>query len=177
MITVALSAKIELLLIKGEIPMRFISVAFVSFILASTVPSLASETVKEPVPVKTLAVCSALPNCVSSLATNRAHRLPPFRFTGPVEAAQERLIRVIRQIPRSEIVKEEPGYLVVIFRSKILGLVDEAEFAFDEKEGDINIHSEARIGFYDFGANRSRLEEIRESFLENEEIKSASRGR
>jgi uncharacterized protein (DUF1499 family) len=48
-------------------------------------------------------------------------------------------------MPRSEIVKEEPGYLVVIFRSKVFGSVDQAEFAFDEKEGDINIHSEARI--------------------------------
>jgi uncharacterized protein (DUF1499 family) len=74
-------------------------------------------------------------------------------------------------------VKEEPGYLVVIFRSKVLGLVDEAEFAFDEKEGDINIHSEARIGFYDFGVNRARLEKIRDSFLGNEEIKAASQGR
>ena len=157
--------------------MRFIWVASVSFILASIVPSLATETVKEPLPVKALAVCSALPNCVSSLATNRAHRIPPFRFNGPVEAAQERLIRVIRQIPRSEIVKEEPGYLVVIFRSKVLGLVDEAEFAFDEKEGDINIHSETRSGFYDFGVNRLRLEKIRNSFLENEEIKAASQGR
>jgi uncharacterized protein (DUF1499 family) len=157
--------------------MRFILVASVSFILASTVTSLATETVKEPLPVKTFTVCSALPNCISSLATNRAHRIPPFRFTGPVEATQERLIRIIRQIPRSEIVKEEPGYLVVRFRSKDLGLVDEAEFAFDEKEGDINIHSEARSGFYDFGVNRSRLEKIRDSFLENEEIKAASRGR
>ena len=157
--------------------MRFISVAFVSFILASTVPSLATETVKEPLTVKALTVCSALPNCVSSLATNRAHRIPPFRFNSPVEAAQERLMRVIRQIPRSAIVKEEPGYLVVIFRSKVFGSVDEAEFAFDEKEGDINIHSEVRRGFYDFGVNRSRFEKIREYFLENEEIKAASRGR
>ena len=80
-------------------------------------------------------------------------------------------------MPGSEIVKEEPGYLVAIFRSKVFGFVDEAEFAFDEKDGDINIHSEARSGFYDFGVNRLRLEKIRESFLENEEIKAASRGR
>ena len=156
--------------------MRFISVAFVSFILASTVPSLATETVKEPLPVKALAVCSALPNCVSSQATNRAHRMPPIGFTGPLEAAQERLLRVIRQIPQSEIVKDEPGYLAVIFHSKVFGFVDETEFAFDEKDGEINFYSVARSGFYDFGVNRSRLEKIRDSFLENEEIKAASRG-
>jgi len=157
--------------------MRFIYVAFIGLIIASAVPSLATETVKEPHPVKALAVCSLLPNCVSSLATNRAHRLPPFRFTGPVEAAQERLQRVIRLMPRSVIVKDEPGYLAVIFRSKVFGFVDEAEFAFDEKNGDIDMHSVARSGFYDMGVNRSRLEEIRKSFLETEEIKAASRGR
>ena len=73
--------------------------------------------------------------------------------------------------------KDEPGYLAVIFRSKVFGFVDEAEFAFDEKDGDINIRSEARIGLYDFGVNRSRLEKIREYFLENEEIKAAARVR
>jgi uncharacterized protein (DUF1499 family) len=80
-------------------------------------------------------------------------------------------------MPRSKVVKEEPGYLAVIFRSKVFGFVDEAEFAFDEKDGEINFYSEARSGFYDFGVNRSRLEKIRESFLETEEIKAASRGR
>lgn len=157
--------------------MRFIFVTFVGIVLAATVASLATEAVKEPHLVNALAICSLLPNCVSSLATNRAHRLPAFRFTGSVEVAQERLIRVIRLIPRSVIVKDEPGYLAVIFHSKVFGFVDEAEFAFDEKNGDIDIHSEARSGFYDFGVNRSRLEEIRKSFLESEEIKAASRGR
>jgi len=146
--------------------MRFMLVPFVSFVLASTGPSLATETVKEPLPVKALPVCSSHPNCVSSLATDKAHRMPPFRFTGPVEAAHERLLGIIRLMPRSEIVKDEPGYLAVIFRSKVFGFVDEAEFAFDEKSGEINFHSGARSGYYDFGVNRSRIERIRESFME-----------
>ena len=148
--------------------MRFISAAFVSLILAFAIASLATETVKEPLPVKALAVCSSRPNCVSSLGTDKAHRMPPFSFTGPVEAAQERLLRVIRLMPRSEIVKAEPGYLAAIFRSKIFGFVDEAEFVFDEKGGEINFRSGARTGYYDFGVNRSRLEKIRESFTESE---------
>ena len=117
--------------------------------------------------MKALAVCPSRPNCVSSLATDKSHRMPPIGFSGPVEAAQERLIGVIRLIPRSEIVKDEPGYLTVTFRSKHFGFVDEAEFAFDEKSGEINFRSGARTGYYDFGVNRSRLEEIRESFLES----------
>jgi len=160
--------------------MRFIYVALVSFILASSEPSFATESVKEPLPVKTVASCSSLPNCVSSRARNRAHRMPPIGFTGPVEAAQARLVRAIRRMPRSEIVKDEPGYVVVIFRSKLFGFIDEAEFAFDEKgrevnSPEINFHSGTRNGYYDFGVNRSRIEKIREAFLENEEIKAASR--
>jgi len=149
--------------------MRLLSVAFISFILAAAVPSLATETVKEALPVKALALCPSRPNCVSSLATDKSHHMPPVSFTGPVEAAQERLIRVIRLIPRGEIVKDEPGYLAVIFRSKIFGFVDEAEFAFDEKGGEINFRSGARSGYYDFGVNRARLEKIRESFMEGRE--------
>jgi uncharacterized protein (DUF1499 family) len=116
--------------------------------------------------MKALAVCPSRPNCVSSMAADKSHRMSPIGFTGPVEEAQERLLRIIRQIPRSEIVKDEPGYLAVIFRSKVFGFVDEAEFAFDEKSGEINFYSGARSGYYDFGVNRSRLENIRESFLE-----------
>ena len=149
--------------------MRLLSVAFISFILAAAVPSLATETVKEALPVKALALCPSRPNCVSSLAADKSHHMPPVSFTGPVEAAQERLIRVIRLIPRGEIVKDEPGYLAVIFRSKIFGFVDEAEFAFDEKGGEINFRSGARSGYYDFGVNRARLEKIRESFMEGRE--------
>jgi uncharacterized protein (DUF1499 family) len=103
--------------------------------------------------------------------------MPPFHFTGPVKAAQGRLIRIIRQIPRSEIVKDEPGYLAVIFSSKVFGFVDEAEFAFDEKGGEINFHSGARCGYYDFGVNRSRLEKIRKSLMEPKWIKWSFRGR
>ena len=157
--------------------MRIISVAFVSIILASTIPSLATETEKETLPVKALTICSSHPNCVSSLGTDKAHRVPPFRFTGPVEAAHERLLRIIRQMPRTEIVKDEPGYLAVFFSSKVFGFVDEAEFAFDEKNGEINFYSGARNGYYDFGVNRSRLEEIRRSFIELKGIKWSSRGR
>jgi uncharacterized protein (DUF1499 family) len=116
--------------------------------------------------MKALPVCPSRPNCVSSLATDKAHRMPPFRFTGTVEVAQERLKQVIRLMPRSEIVKDEPGYLVAIFRSKVFGFVDETEFVFDEKGGEINFHSGAHTGCYDFGVNRSRLEKIRESFME-----------
>jgi uncharacterized protein (DUF1499 family) len=133
----------------GRRTMRIISVAFVSIILASIVPSLATETVKEPLPVKALTVCSSHPNCVSSLGTDKKHRMPPISFSGPVEAAQERLMRVILQMPRAEIVKDEPGYLAVFFSSKIFGFVDEAEFAFDEKSGEINFRSGARTGYYD----------------------------
>jgi len=146
--------------------MRFISVALVGFILSSVVPCLATESVKETLPMNTLAICSSRPNCVSSLATDKAHRMPPLSFIGPAVAAQERLLRIIRQMPRSEVVKDEPGYLAVTFSSKVFGFVDEAEFAFDEKGGEINFRSGARTGYYDFGVNRSRLEKIRESFME-----------
>ena len=145
--------------------MRFIYVALVCVILASAAPSLATETVKEPLAVKALALCPSRPNCVSSLAADKARRMPPIAFTGPVAAAQERLLRVIRLIPRSEIVKDEPGYLAVIFLSRFFGFIDEAEFAFDLKGGVINFRSGARSGYYDFGVNRARLEKIRESFM------------
>jgi uncharacterized protein (DUF1499 family) len=71
--------------------------------------------------------------------------------------------------------KDEPGYLAVIFSSKVFGFIDEGEFAFDENSGEINFFSVARSGYYDFGVNRSRIEKIRKSHG-TEEIKGSLRG-
>jgi uncharacterized protein (DUF1499 family) len=146
--------------------MRFSYILFVTFLLILNVNFCVAATGRETVPVNTNFACSARPNCISSTATDVDHRIPPIRFTGPVNAAQELLRRVIQSMPRSEIVKDEPGQLAVIFRSKVFGFVDEAKYVFDEERGVIDFRSRARSGYYDFGVNRSRMEEIRKSFVE-----------
>jgi uncharacterized protein (DUF1499 family) len=118
--------------------------------------------------MKTLRPCPSSPNCVASQSSDPQHRMDPIPFSGPRETAQARLWKILQAMPRSEITKEEPGYLAVSFRSRIFGFVDESEFAFDEKSGLVHFRSGARTGYYDFGVNRSRMRRISEAFKADE---------
>jgi len=70
----------------------------------------------------------------------------------------------VRSLPRSTIVRSEPGYFSAEFRSLIFRFVDEAEFSFDESAKLIHFRCGARTGYSDFGVNRSRLETIAAKF-------------
>jgi uncharacterized protein (DUF1499 family) len=43
----------------------------------------------------------------------------------------------------------------------LFGFVDDMEFRMDEAAGRIDVRSASRTGYYDFGVNRRRVEEIR----------------
>jgi len=118
--------------------------------------------------MKTLRPCPSSPNCIASQSGDPQHSMDPIPFTGPREMAQARLRKVLQAMPRSEITKEEPGYIAVSFRSRMFGFVDESEFSFDEKSGLVHFRSGARTGYYDFGVNRSRMRQIIEAFKADE---------
>ena len=49
------------------------------------------------------------------------------------------------------------------FRS-LLGFVDDVEFQLDRENRAIHMRSAARVGYWDFGVNRRRLEGIKKRF-------------
>ena len=114
--------------------------------------------------MKTLRSCPSSPNCVSSQADDKEHRMEPMSYTGSMKDAQEKLKKVITDMPRSQIMIDEPGYMNIYFRSRIFGFVDEVEFSFDEQTSRINFRSAAHSGYYDFGVNRSRMHSIAAAF-------------
>ena len=50
------------------------------------------------------------------------------------------------------------GYVKAVFTSRIFRFKDDVEFLFDDREKILNFNS--RIGYYDFGVNRNRRENI-----------------
>jgi uncharacterized protein (DUF1499 family) len=115
-------------------------------------------------PDETLTPCPRSPNCVSTRSRDPRRALPPIPFAGSVEAAQERLREIVRRMPRAEVSEDRPGYLAVSFRSRVFSFVDDAEFVLDGERREVHFRSGARIGFYDFGVNRSRMERISRAF-------------
>jgi uncharacterized protein (DUF1499 family) len=64
---------------------------------------------------------------------------------------------------RTALVRETPDYLHVEFRT-FLGFVDDGEFYIDETQKIIHLRSASRVGYWDLGANRRRMESIRTEF-------------
>ena len=111
-----------------------------------------------------LTACPHSPNCVSSQATDTAHRIAPLAFTEAPESAFARLKQTLVRRGDSTIVEERPGYLRVEFRTVLF--VDDGEFLLDGEQRLIHVRSASRLGYSDLGKNRSRLEELRRQWGE-----------
>ena len=111
-----------------------------------------------------LAPCPASPNCVSSEAQDADHQVAPLSFTVPAVDAWRILKEQVAKLPRTVIVSEKPGYLHAQCKSAILGFVDDLEFYLRPAQGVIAVRFAARTGYFDFGVNRQRVEELRAAF-------------
>jgi len=101
---------------------------------------------------------------VSSLHPRRRPLVDPLPFSGPAEAARERLLAALRSFPRTRIVAAEGPAVRAECRSRFFGFVDELDFRIDETAGVIHVRSGCRFGFGDLGANRRRIARLRRAF-------------
>jgi len=107
--------------------------------------------------------CPDTPNCVSTQATD-AHAIPPIRYRSAQPEAMQRLLAVLRAVPRTTIVQSGADSIRVEFHTRIFRFVDDAQFLFDDKTKTIHFRSASRVGHSDLGVNRRRMEEIRRAF-------------
>lgn len=111
--------------------------------------------------------CPKTPNCVNSLAADKEHYIEPIHFTGTQQEAQTLLLRILESEKRTKILTVQKNYIRVEFTSALFRFVDDVEFYFPEKQADetvIHVRSASRVGYFDFGANRKRVEQIRNKF-------------
>ena len=112
---------------------------------------------------RTLAGCPKSPNCVSSMESEGSHWIAPLNVTTSADSAFQCLQQIIVQMKRATIIFAMEGYIRAEFRS-ILGFVDDVEFQVDEGRRIVNMRSASRVGYWDIGVNRRRLEAIRAAF-------------
>ena len=138
-----------------------------SIFLAIVLPALAGCTGEVPKNLGArdgrLVACPASPNCVSSQAGDEQHRIAPLAFTGDPEAAFARLKQILGRRGDTRITEQSAGYLRVELRTNLF--VDDGEFLLDREHGVIQVRSASRLGHWDLGKNRRRMEEIRRAFL------------
>lgn len=108
--------------------------------------------------------CPSSPNCVSSQAEKASRRVDPILFHGDPASAWSRLRKVVAAMRGARITEEKAGYLRAEFCSALFGFVDDLELLLDKTAKKIDVRSASRTGYFDFGVNRRRVEEIRKRF-------------
>jgi uncharacterized protein (DUF1499 family) len=111
-----------------------------------------------------LAACPDRPNCVSSLSDDKEHFIAPLTYEGSMAEAAARLLSVLEQMKGAKIVSRTDTTIHAEFTSTVFGFVDDVDFRFDTADRRIDLRSASRVGYTDFGANRRRIEEIRQRF-------------
>lgn len=104
--------------------------------------------------------CPDSPNCVSSQSTNARHAVAPLPLRRSPEESLECLKRLVGSMKRTVIVVAEEDFFRAESRT-LLGFVDDLAFEIDRSQNVIHMRSASRIGYWDLGMNRRRLERLR----------------
>ncbi len=108
-----------------------------------------------------LADCPDRPNCVSSDAKDPQNTVAPMILIGDAATGWASIQAVLGRLPRSTFVKTTDRYLHVTFKSRLFNFVDDLELKLNPQSGVIAIRSASRVGYFDLGVNRRRVESLR----------------
>ena len=108
--------------------------------------------------------CRARFNCVCSREDgSRRHRIAPSGFSENPDAAFARVTHLVANTRRTRVLTATDRYLHARCRTRI-GFVDDLELLLCRRQKVIQVRSASRIGIYDFGVNRRRVERLRRRF-------------
>ena len=108
--------------------------------------------------------CPDSPNCVSTQSTDKAHFIEPLHYADSLADARQKLISILKNTKRVRLVKVETDTIHAEFRSSIFKFIDDVELYFPPDQAIIHVKSASRKGYYDFGANRRRVERLHAAF-------------
>ena len=133
---------------------------FLALLVTTSLSACSSpSTVRQLASVPELAPCPATPNCVSSLSRDTSQRVPA--FTAETAADWQRLQALLLSSPRSYPIARATHYLHVEVHSALLRFRDDVELRYSPKQQRIDVRSASRLGHYDFGVNRQRIDALR----------------
>lgn len=111
-----------------------------------------------------LTPCPDSPNCVSSQGSDSAYTVEPLTYDSEAEKIIADLKVVVGSMKGATIVSESAAYLHVEFQSDVFRFIDDVEFMVDDMAKVVHVRSASRVGYYDFGVNRRRIEKIRQTW-------------
>jgi len=71
------------------------------------------------------------------------------------------LIQILENTPRLEIINKEKNYIHALATSRIMKFIDDIEIKNLNKDNIFQIKSSSRLGIYDLGVNKRRVQTLR----------------
>jgi uncharacterized protein (DUF1499 family) len=112
-----------------------------------------------------LAPCPNSPNCVSSLSGSKDHWVAPLEVSDTRDTSLQRVQSVLDSLPRVDYDVVGPARINARFKSMVLRFTDDVTF-YVRENGTVEVRSASRVGYWDLGANRRRVESLREQLAE-----------
>ncbi len=112
--------------------------------------------------VERLQSCPPWLACVCSRSdASFLHRVEPIAVQGDLAVTFGRLKTLLAEAERTKVVTATETYIHAVCRTR-LGFADDVECCLCSSERVIHVRSMSRIGIYDFGVNRRRIEALRQ---------------
>ena len=110
-----------------------------------------------------LRACAPAPRCVcsdSDQTGDTGHWIAPIDLGGAADAARWRVVRETLAAAGGAVTREDQGNLHATFTSRFFRFVDDLELRADGRR--LQVRSSSRVGYSDLGANRARVEDLRQ---------------
>lgn len=107
-------------------------------------------------------LCSSKPNCVSTQELRSDYQVAPFELISEATTIDE-IEQVAQTLKRTKTVNKTDDRLHLESTSLIFRFVDDLHIV---KQGSLlQVRSKSRVGYSDFGVNKSRVEALREKLV------------
>ena len=105
--------------------------------------------------------------CVSTMVNkdNEKRYIKPIKYNISMAEAKIKIKQIVGSRKRTQLLKDNVNYFHFQFTTGLFRFKDDVEFLFNDDEKVIHFRSQSRLGGYDYGANRNRMEKIRKDFL------------
>lgn len=142
---------------------RLIPVALLLAATAGCAPS--SHLSTGPNGTDRLAPCPSAPHCVVSRPDAGSAAVAPLEGGADARSAHANLLTVLGRDPSYRILTDRGDYVHAVQVSTLLRFRDDVEFVI-HPDGSIDVRSASRIGYWDMGANRRRVEALRSALAD-----------
>ena len=115
--------------------------------------------------------CPEAPHCVSSEADIASQRVTPYLLNNVDDMLMLHIAEILSNLPGLQIEYSDDQRIEAVCETALFRFKDDLALILDSSNRCIQVRSCSRIGYYDFGANRRRVERIRRQLQQHQLLK------